>query len=208
LLVDPCHWSFPIVGRSPLLVVPHCSPFPSFVVPRCLSFLLFVIPRCLLFPTVGHSPSLVIPHHWSFPAVGRSLPIVIPHHCSFPVVHCSHRWSFPLICHPSLSSSSAPPYLPMSSGSQAGWGCCVTWDWQWSSLDRKGPLPPCEQRLTAAAQGCIVRWVGNVTTGSSFPLEESTNDPPREQSLARLDISAVSFVLVVIENSSNNPPHE
>jgi hypothetical protein len=50
--------------------------------------------------------------------------------------------------------------------------------------------------------------VGDVTTGSSFPLEESTDDPPREQSLARLDISAVSFVFVVVENSSNNPPRE
>jgi hypothetical protein len=84
----------------------------------------------------------------------------------------------------------------------------VTWDWQWSSLDRKGLLPPCEQRLAAAAQGCIVQWVGGVTTGSLFPLEESTDNPPREQLLARLDISTVSFVFVVVEDSSNNPPCE
>ena len=31
----------------------------------------------------------------------------------------------PIVCRsPSWSSSSAPPYLPMSSGSQAGWWCC------------------------------------------------------------------------------------
>jgi hypothetical protein len=51
-------------------------------------------------------------------------------------------------------------------------------------------------------------WGGVVGAGSSFPLEESTNNPPREQSLARLDIGAESFIFVVVENSSNDPPCE
>jgi hypothetical protein len=51
-------------------------------------------------------------------------------------------------------------------------------------------------------------WGGIVGVGLSLPLEESTDDPPREQSLARLDISAVSFIIVVVENSSNDPPRE
>jgi hypothetical protein len=95
----------------------------------------------VLLPFVCHSlsfvvPSFVVPCHCSFrrlsfPAVCRSPLIVIPRHCSFPIVRRSRCWSFPLIRHPlSSSSSSTPPYLPTSSGSQAGWGCCVTWDWR------------------------------------------------------------------------------
>ena len=133
----------------------------SFVVPCCLSFtvichsLLFVAPHHCLLPIIGCSSSLAVSRCWSFPIFGRSLPLAIP----FPIICPSCCWSFPLICYPSSLLLSAPPYLPTSSGSQARWGCCVTWDWWWSSLDREGPLPPCEQRLAAAAQGCVVQWV-------------------------------------------------
>ena len=130
-----------------------CSLFPT-----VSHSLLFVIPRRLSFPAVCRSPLLVVPRRWSFPVFGHSLPLAIP----FSIIRCSRHWLFPLICYPSSLLSSAPPYLPTSSGLQAGWGCCVMWDWRWSSLDREGPLPPCEQRLAATAQGCIVRWVGDV----------------------------------------------
>jgi hypothetical protein len=86
--------------------------------------------------------SFVVPHCLSFTVVPCSLLFLVPHCSLFPIIH-----------HPSWSLLSAPPYLSMRSSSQAGWWCCVMWHWWWSSLDRKRPLPPCEQRLAAAAQG-------------------------------------------------------
>jgi hypothetical protein len=37
-------------------------------------------------------------------------------------------------------------------------------------------------------------------------IEDSTNDPPHEQWLARLDVGAVSFVFVVVVVSVRRPP--
>ena len=93
------------------------------------------------------------------------------HHCCCPhvVVHCPpsfvvpcfscslscHCWPLPVHCQ--LSSqlagltwhclSLAPPLPPMSSGSQAGWWCFVTWHW--------GPVAT----LQAEAHSGNVGWV-------------------------------------------------
>ena len=139
LVIVPCvHCSLPFI-------VPHCCwLFPTLVVPQSWSFpavrrspLLLVVP-CVgcsphgLFHIIGHShsPSWVIPipRRWSspFPIVGRSL------HLSFPPGRrLSLMGLVPAVRHslffivPCCWSSSAPPYLPMSRGLQAGWWCYV-----------------------------------------------------------------------------------
>jgi hypothetical protein len=58
---------------------------------------------------------------------------------------------FPAIHHRRHLSSSAPPYPPMSSGSQAGWWRCVMQHLRVVVVQKWGPLQPCEQMLTAAA---------------------------------------------------------
>jgi hypothetical protein len=109
----------------------------------------------------------------SFPAILRSLPPLFPviHHLSFFIPCCSlfpaaiisrnlssvicrpgsPRLSFPAICHRRHLSSSAPPYPPMSSGSQAGWWRYVTQHLQVIVVQKQGSWQPCEQQLTAAA---------------------------------------------------------
>jgi hypothetical protein len=118
----------PRVHRSPFLVVPRRSSFP------------FPVVRC------SHSPLFTIPCRSSFPAavVSRNSSSVVRR----PGSPCS---SFPAIRHRCRSSSSAPPYPPTSSGSQAGWWRCVTWHLRVVVVQKRGLLQPCEQMLTAAA---------------------------------------------------------
>ena len=123
-VLHSCTVIIPCIHCSLLFVVSqYCWSFPTLVVPHIGCSLPFGIPHCCwLFPIVGcscslsfiipcvhHSPLVIICHLWAW-----FLPFIIPHirHSLFFIVHC--HWS-----------SSAPPYLPTSRGSQAGWWCYV-----------------------------------------------------------------------------------